>query len=44
MAQSHKRLADEQVKMLLHGYRQGLLTRAVVEGMLIQQQLSVSIS
>jgi hypothetical protein len=34
MAQLHKRFTDEQVKMLLHGYCQGLLTRAAVQDML----------
>jgi hypothetical protein len=34
MAQLHKRFTDEQVKMLLRGYCQGLLTRAAVQDML----------
>jgi hypothetical protein len=34
MAQLHKRFTDEQVKLLLRGYCQGLLTRAAVQDML----------
>jgi transposase len=34
MAQIHKRFSDEQVRILLHGYCQGLLTRAAVQEML----------
>jgi len=34
MAQVHKRFTDEQVRILLHGYCQGLLTRAAVQEML----------
>ena len=34
MAQLHKQFTDEQVKMLLHGYCQGVLTRAEVQDML----------
>jgi len=34
MDQLHKRFSDEQVRMLLHGYCQGLLTRAAVQDML----------
>ena len=31
MEQLHRRLTDEQVKVLLRGYRQGILHRATVE-------------
>jgi hypothetical protein len=34
MAQVQKRFTDEQVRMLLHGYCQGLLSRAAVQDML----------
>jgi hypothetical protein len=34
MDQLHRRCSDEQVRMLLHGYCQGLLTRAAVQDML----------
>ena len=40
MAQLHKRFTDEQVKMLLHGYCQGLLTRATVQDMLAMSKSS----
>ena len=40
MAQLHKRFTDEQVKMLLHGYCQGLLTRAAVQDMLATSKSS----
>ena len=35
MAQLHKRFSDEQVRILFHGYCQGLLTRAAVQEMLV---------
>jgi hypothetical protein len=34
MTQLHKRLTDDQVKVLLHGYCQGLLARAEIQEML----------
>ena len=34
MAQLHRQYNDEQVRMLLHGYCQGVLTRAEVQEML----------
>ena len=34
MTQSHKQFTDDQVKMLLHGYCQGLLSRDEIQKML----------
>jgi len=34
MTQVHKRFTDDQVRILLRGYCQGLLTRAAVQDML----------
>ena len=34
MSQIHKRFTDEQVKVLLHGYCQGLLVRSEIQDLL----------